>query len=284
MKAQIGLEITENNLNFAVVARPNKRWQLLKVLSVPRLPGQEIQALLIARQHIAHKISDLIIGIPYTQVIMKEIQVANDLGPYEIYQHLKQQIPLLFGQNTLSWRIDFEPIPEPSSDSTITLRVIACSTHFINLWQSLCKQAGFRIRAVDVDVLALTRLAPLLNGYQSIEPQGLIWLKKLELFFLVIRDQQLRYVKCTRHLGTLESITQNFQQTLQFFFSSNPQDNLNNTILIDEIGELNFENFLNIHINKASINENLWKSTYLAPHSFPLSFCCLALGTWMHGH
>ena len=113
--------------------------------------------------------------------------------------------------------MDFEPCLFPANIShQHCFRAVAAAKENMLPWFRLCREAGLRVRAVDIDILALARLNRTFEGYEHGQPQALLWLKSTELLFIVAQNGQLIYAKRTAHTP-LQPLTGILTPLLQFF-------------------------------------------------------------------
>ena len=270
-KCRVGLEIAEKTLQFAIVAKLKNGWRLIETLSLPVTADKMPHVLQEARRAIGKAIRNVILSVPYSQVLMKEIHLDSSLSPPEIYLFLQQQSPALFGKPAGEWLMDFEPCPFPANISRQNcFRAVAAAKGNILPWFRLCREAGLRVRAVDIDILALARLGCTFEGYEHGQPQALIWLKSTELLFIVAQDGRLIYAKRTAHTP-LQSLTGILTPLLQFFHGLFPQYRLENIVFLNENSPLPEDPLI---INSAALNPAIWQiSSPVMPHEF----CSLGL-------
>lgn len=273
-KCRVGLEIAEKTLQFAIVAKLKNGWRLIETLSLSVTADKMPHVLQEARRAIGKPIRNVILSVPYSQVLMKEIHLDSSLTQPEIYLFLQQQSTTLFGKPAGEWLMDFEPCPFPANISRQhCFRAVAAAKEIMLPWFRLCQEAGLRIRAVDIDILALARLSRTFEGYEHGQPQALLWLKSTELLFIVAQNGQLIYTKRTAH-SPLQPLTGILTPLLQFFHGLFPQYKLEKIVFLNENLPLPEDHLI---LNPAALNPAIWQiSTPVMPHEF----CSLGLAIY----
>lgn len=275
-KHRIGLAIAENELHLAVVTRKKNHWQLVETLSVPVTTDNIRQMLQQARCGLARSIQCTIIGLPYHQVLMKEIHLDTQLTPADVYQYLQQQLPVLLGKPAQHWFFDFEPMRFSTAVASQTaFRLAAAPQENIATWLQICRAAGLHVQYLDVDVLALARLLPTLTAYHPDQPQALLWLKTSELLFTVSRAGQLIYAKKTIYIKD-QPMMQTLTSLLQFFNGLYPHSPPASIILVDENSGHSLEN---LPVQSAELNSGIWEFGTPVQAQY---FCSLGLAIYGH--
>jgi Tfp pilus assembly PilM family ATPase len=270
-KYRVGIEITDKKLQVAVVFKQKQLWRLMDTVAFPLQNGDNLHEILRKScRALPGSIGHITLGIPYPQVLLKEIFVDPSLAPSEIYQYLNQQAAGIFGKPTLHWRLDFEPNPfTTNARNQVCYRAVAGPRETIETWQRIFRECGLTVSAIDVDVLALARLILTCEQYQPQQAQALLWVKPRELFFLVAQDGQMIYTKRAPLLSVQAFDTQ-LTSLLQFYNGLFPQYPLANKILLNEN-----KSFIEDHsIKSASLNSEIWNTTKMV---LPDEFCSLGL-------
>lgn len=275
-KYRIGLEFSEKKLQLAVVAKQKEGWQLLETFAIDLTLNNKQQVLQEARRSIARSIRHTIISVPYHQVMMKEIRVDNTLNSQEIYQHLQQQATSLLGKSANHWYLDFEPqVFSTQITQQACFRVVAAPRENILAAVQYCRELGFYVHTVTVDVLALAHITPTLQNYRSDQVQAMVWLRSYELLFMVTLSGQLIFSKTTTY-QTRQSIPETLTALIHFFNGLYPQHILENIFLLaDEPLSLSMENIV---IENAALNTGLWQ----VPHTIQSQELC-SLGLAIYG-
>lgn len=234
---QIGLEVCPDKLYFTVMRPFKKHWQMLQTSFIDVPTGQFELAFSYLRKQIPDSFRQMIIGLPYHQVMMKEIQMDSSLQNGEIYQYLQHEALTFFGKPADYWYLDFEILPSTIPNQNI-IRAVAAPQKITLDWEALCKTHGFKLRAIDVDVLALMRLLPWIEGYAEQLTQALIWIKKNEFLFMVIHYSNLIYIK-RLNLPDPDLIAANMAAIIQFFSGLYPQYELDHGFLLGELDNAN---------------------------------------------
>jgi len=251
-KYRIGLEISPHQLGAAVAAKQKNGWRIIETLHVPIAANTIQQSLKQVRASIARSIQQTVFGLAYHQVLMKEIRLDATLTDAEVYHYLQQQASTLFGKPANHWFLDFERLQSG-------YRVVAGLKQTILAGLTLCRESGFRVSAVDVEVLALARLMPTLAAYHPDQLQGLLWLKPTEALFIVAQTGKLIYAKTAPYCASTQTIAETVRPLLQFFNALYPQQSLANVLLISEESTPPLPEEFNIKI--AELNPNLWGVT-----------------------
>lgn len=276
---QIGIEVSTDELYFTVVSRQRQQWLIQETDSISFQLGRLDHALHILRQQISRSIRHTIIGLPYHQVIIKEIQVDSNLTAEEIYQYLQHRATTIFGDAAGPLYLDFEKISLDSTEQ-ITIRVVAAPKTQVNEWKLRCQKNGFKLMAVDIDVLSLLRLTPWLQEHNHQRAQAFIWLKKTELILIVMNSDQLIYVKRSS-LSTSLSICEQLTMMFQFFYGLYPQCDLEQGLVFGEVQALDFNNLILLGQNYLAIKLAVFKDHFISSSS---QFCSLALSVYPYAY
>ncbi len=276
---QIGIEVSTDQLYFTVVSRLRQQWLIQETGSIGFELDRLDHALHALRQQISRAIRHTIIGLAYHQVMIKEIQVDSNLTAEEIYQYLQIRAMTIFGDAAGPLYLDFEKISLASTEQT-TIRVVAAPKNHVNDWKLRCQQNGFKLMAVDIDVLSLVRLAPWFQELNHQRAQAFIWLKKTELILIVMNSDQLIYVKRSSLLTSL-SICEQLTMMLQFFYGLYPQCELEQGLVFGEVQELNFNNLILLGQNYLSVKLAVFKDHLISSSS---QFCSLALSVYPYAY
>ncbi len=129
------------------------------------------------------------------------------------------------------------------------------------------------MRAVDVDILALVRLACTFEGYQADKCQALLWLKATELVLITFKAAQLIYVKTTAYSST-QSLIEIWTSLLQFYNGMYPQHPLAQAFLLTANLDVCREN---LTLKTATLDSNIWK---IHDPIQPQEFCSIGLATY----
>lgn len=279
---RIGIELTENHLHFCLVSKKNNCWRLLESQSHLLSAANELPSILrIIRKTIPRFNRQIILGLAYHHVLMKEIKIDSSLADKEIYFYLQNQAHVLFGKTERHWVLDYEFCQSMSNEiSYRQIRVIAAAKAEIFRVNKLFYSSHLKIRFIQVDVLALSRLMSFFEFFKPEIPQGLLWIKTSELIFIVAKAENLLYVKRTsyQHDKSLQEI---LTSLLQFFYALFPQTNLETIFLLNTIKDIMFNTDIidlnSIYLKNAIINCEFFTKIETI---LPSAFCSLGLATY----
>lgn len=218
-----------------------------------------------------------VLGVPYNQVLLKEINVDSTLKNHEIYRYLQHQSLTLFGKPADQWFLDMAPcLYAATIAERHCFRVAAAPRESILAWLHICRKSRLRIKAVDIDILALTRLMPTFENYRADQPQALIWSKLSELIFIVARGGDLIYIKRTAYSPT-SPLSGILTSLLQFYNGLYPQQAPIKIFLIDENNSVATAN-LGL-TEPAVLNREIWQTSSTVTAA---EFCSLGLAIYDH--
>jgi Tfp pilus assembly PilM family ATPase len=265
MKYRIGISMTEKNWQVAIVARQRNGWRLLETMSTEKSVENLKEIFRQVRRRKRFGVC-AVLGLPYHQTWMKEIQLDTGLTDSEIYRYLQQQAPILFGKPTAHWFFDFTP---GLRDKT---RIVAAAREHVTEWLALARACQLPVHAVDVDVLALARLLRTLDAYHPNQPQALIWPNTTDLIFMVAQAGQLIYAKKALYSPT-QPLSDVLTSLSQFFTRLYPEYPLTDFLLLSDQDA----SVPHLPIKIARLNPALWQtSETVTAHQF----CALGLAIY----
>lgn len=269
---QIGLEIIHDQFNFIITRQTGARWEIIETGTLPA-DGTEITWANLRKQ-ISRRIRDMIIGLSFQDIMLKEMQIDSSLNDHEIYEFLRQRAPKLFW-NQISCAIDFEILPSVTSEKK-TIRVVAARQDIISNCQQLCAKHQFKLMAVDVDILAILRIANWIEGFDDQSPQALVWIREQEFYLTITHQQNLIYLKhASLEQDSFENI---FISLLQFFYNLHPQYDLHRGFLLGHSEDVLIDKI------KSKISFDLEKASLKGFNINPKYLLSLGLGIHPHGH
>lgn len=214
-KYRLGVEISADSLRLAVIAKHSAYWHVLETAELTLAGGDIQQNLRTLLKNIAPGIKQIILGLPHQRVLIKEVFIDSSLSYTEVYQYLQQQALPLFGKLAEHWVIDCEA-------QAHSFRAAAAEREYVLNWVRLFRRLKKQVLAVDVDILALARLTPSLQGYQPERTQILLWLKPDELVFVAVKAGKLIYTKSAGYCANI-NLTETVPTLLQFFSRLYPE-------------------------------------------------------------
>ena len=239
MGIKIGVALLNNRIETAVVAKSRHFWRLLENFTLPLEENNLLETLAELKNKLQHfgRIQ-LNLGIHYTQVLIKELKLDNCLSLKQVLFYIKQNSIHLLGQPFEYWLIDFEKYSEHSYK--------VCAAPRENIFQllSIFKNAGLRVRAVFVDIFAISRLCTSFQFYQPEHYLGIICVYHFEVLLIVCQNGQLVYHKKTI-CSLLQEVPRAISALLQFYNTFLPDKPLNQLFYTKEI----------------KLNDDIWQVT-----------------------
>ncbi len=274
-KNYIGLEVFNEKIQIAILSRQNSQWRINEILTILRSEeGLEKDLHLIRRR--IKSIKQAILCLPEIPVLIKEFTLDPSLSAQEIYHYLQLQSAIILGQPFDHWFLDFEPcISHPLLSHLTNFRIAAIPRESTNRQLEICRSAGFKIKALDLEIFALSRLICHFEGYQPEMTQGLVLIKEKELLFLACLDGRLIYTKKTSY--SLDySVSQLLAPLIQFYNRVFPEFNLTQIYLLANQKILSIEG---ISIESPSLKSSIWQFS-LSPEINEL----VSLGLAIYGY
>lgn len=182
---QIGVHITENEIRAVCVLFRKNRCQLLKTACLP-IESTVVQALKILHQQWGFSRAKVIFTVPYDQVICKTVTLAAKLTAHEMDLYFHSQIPQWLGLSLEEIYFDYHALPANQ------WQIVAIKKNPLQEKISLAKAVALPLRAVDVDLLAMSRLHTFIHP-QADESIGVVIIENHYLQFLIMTPNQLRF-------------------------------------------------------------------------------------------
>jgi len=154
------------------------------------------------------------IGIPYSAVINKTIQLDAKLNEEEIENYLVMNMKKLTGFAALDISMDFK-ILEKTSTNKINVELIAARREQVLAKTSLLEKV--KVKAIDVESFALQRAA-LLQLHNNNDIIAAINLKTNNLLLCIFQQENIIYVK--EENISEQNIAQLINKELQLFFAT----------------------------------------------------------------
>lgn len=230
----VGLAITPQFVRATVLSQHGETLQCDTTQTISRADIDLPEALVKLRQAIEYQRQPTIVGMAYCDVMVKNITVDASLNDIEIMTYLSTQAPELFGYTAEQIHLDYEATP--FNEKQQHLRVIIAHQHHIKRLIAQCTTAGFHIKAIDLDLFALTRATAFF--FKATQNTGIISLEQNALLLCALENNQLYYATQAdypeKNTSTLEAIVPALHRALQFLSSSHPNKNLSNLFITGE--------------------------------------------------
>lgn len=187
-QAQIGVEVAENEVRAARVLKSRHGIQLVDAAVLP-VQTTLAAALKQLSMQIAHPRDKSIFAIPQEQVICKTLDLESQLNDRELVAYFKNQAPTWFGLSCDDIDLDYQLLPAAGLNRW---QVVASKKIHVQEKITQSHAAGFDLHAIDVSLLALTRIHHYIhpNANDSI---AMVMVEPLCLQFCVLTQQQLIY-------------------------------------------------------------------------------------------
>lgn len=161
-----------------------------------------------------------VVGLPYSAVISRNIQLDTRLDDDEIESYLLMNMKKLTGFGVQDICMDFDRLePVKNSPDKVNIEMIAAKREQVAAKKELMHSTNMKIKSVDVELFALQRAAQ----QQSIKYDGaiaVINLKKRSLLLSVLEQGEILYAK---EENIVEGdIAEQICNELQLCFATNP--------------------------------------------------------------
>lgn len=302
-KTQLGLEICENQVRATLIHFRKSQPFFSEFFIADVQPNHQkslVSALEKLNQSIHSKKIDTIIGLSMNDVVTKELSIDASLTDSDIEHYLFSHIKNQFNLPKHQVNIDFFKLPsENKNHSNTKIRVVAARREKITQIKNICTQAGFTLKAIDVEAFALTRMLMKHPHYNDKQTVAVIALHSNHLTFCVIKQtvplfsKVENYLLSANHLPDEKTLTDAIQRALQYYMSNSSKESLNQILLIGDTHgctELcsTISQTLNISTQWASLPTESVSSDFM-PNS-PLKpdnlsrfvFCSSGLALWGH--
>lgn len=289
----IGIDIGYDSVRLIKLYKYNNELYLDECVELCKQPNiYDALKKLVRDKNIVGK--SAIVALKYSSILTKVIDLDSSLSFYEIWKYLCVNSKKHFGLLSQNICVDFEILDySKSSANRINVQLIAARRSFVEERVSLLAEANLKIKALDVEHLALARAGIFLYATLKNEIIALINCKNNELLFCVIKNKKIVYTNEV-NVASNESIDSIIIAELQLFFATY-NFFITHLVLsgdsgIGQINLLSIENFfktkISIRIVNPFININISEKidrrvlNSIAP-SFMISFG-LALRRFLH--
>jgi Tfp pilus assembly PilM family ATPase len=187
-QAQIGVEITDQQVRAVRILKSRRNLQLMDTAILP-IQTTILAALNQLSQQLPYPGNKSIFAIDYDRVICKTVELASVLNERELATYFNSQAPTWFGLRGDEITLDYQPF-----NDLVTNRwqIVASKKIYVQEKIAQSHAAGFNLRAVDVNLLALPRIYHFVHGHAD-DLIAIIFVEPLYLRFCVINSQQLIY-------------------------------------------------------------------------------------------
>jgi type IV pilus assembly protein PilM len=161
-----------------------------------------------------------VVGLPYSAVISRNIQLDARLDEDEIESYLLMNMKKLTGFGVKDICIDFNILgPVKNSPDKVNIGMIAAKREQIAAKKELMRTTNMKIQSVDVELFALQR-AVLQQSLKCDDTVAVINLKKKSLLLSVLEHGEILYAK---EEDVIEGdIAEQISNELQLCFATNP--------------------------------------------------------------
>ncbi len=196
-EAQIGLEINDSKLGVTTIMPTQRGHKILNNFTM-KIDNKKIGRNLLTqvRQKIPSEFKKTILGMSINDVMIKQVKLDACLSDKNIFDYLSHNSEEYFGEPIDKLMIDFERLATTKDEANRTeLRVVATRRNKLFPLIENLSQAGFEMKAVDVDVFALVRILPFCDVHACHKITGIVYIYPNGLVYCVVKDQQLIYSK-----------------------------------------------------------------------------------------
>lgn len=136
-------------------------------------------------------------AVPSSSVIMKRLELSKELTEYELEEQIKIEADQFIPYSLDEVALDFEVLGESPSHSALNeLLLVACRRDDVDQREDVVNSAGLKCEVVDVDMYAIERILPLLEGEQENSDDQLVAVVDIgaaTLTLNVLRGGQITY-------------------------------------------------------------------------------------------
>lgn len=170
---QLGIALYINRVEYALLCEQTHGYKTLSCGHIITTQQQKHEALAYLLQQTKKNIKlfykgkhiRTIITLSNQLIAHNIIHVADTLSDPEIYLHLCYQAESIFKQTAHAGAIDY--CIEYQREKQFCVHAYAAQRQLIQSIQQLANYNKFKLKAIDVEQLAIARAIPLLNNYQS---------------------------------------------------------------------------------------------------------------------
>lgn len=208
-KTAIGIDLNNSAIRIAALQHL-KQISVVNLMEVPITDQRTITTnIKSALKQISMPIKTAIIAVPDSAVMNKTIQLDNSLTENEITQHLNLEAEHYFQQPAANICIDFYLLgPSKIAPNKVDVQLTAAWRKEVDYRSHLISDAGFSIKAIDVESQALLRLL----RYQKQALDSTVILVEQDYFLLVLVAQDTVVQTYTEHFATTCSPSQLAEQ------------------------------------------------------------------------
>jgi Tfp pilus assembly PilM family ATPase len=192
-QTQIGIEMTATEVRATAVTKTATGFCVLTsvILPINTTAGETLKQL---RQQLNYRREKTIFAINHREVMDKTIPLSAALTDQDVLTYIHQQRLKLFGLATTDdLAIDCRCLPPQVA--TDTWQVIAAKNSAIKEKILLAQAANFNLYAIDVDLLALTRLPAFLTPSSTQPYIAIVLIDAFYLQFCVMQQHHLIYTQ-----------------------------------------------------------------------------------------
>lgn len=165
------------------------------------------------RTQVVEKAKHVVLAFHHKKILMKSLTVDAVLTSEQVLHYLTQQSPHLFGHAHDDIALDYETLH--LDNKTSTLRVVTARKAIIQPWLDVFDESKFKLKAIDAQVLALTRAT---NQFTT--PKGCValtyWVGSTLLFCVIEAGELITaYLTEVDHPKDVESSLRRAMQCCQ---------------------------------------------------------------------
>jgi type IV pilus assembly protein PilM len=161
-----------------------------------------------------------VIGLPYSAVISKNIQLDARLEEHEIESYLLMNMKKFTGFSVQDICMDFEILgPVKNSPDKVNIEMIAARREQVAAKTELIRTTNMIIKSVDVELFALQRAVL----QQSTKYEGAVAVINLKMKSILLSVFELGKILYAKEENRADNdIAQQINSELQLFFATNP--------------------------------------------------------------
>lgn len=264
---QIGLDLTERELRALTLCTSQTPSKVVDTTTIQLAEIDDEEnaltvALYLLRKKIPSHIKKMVIGIPCDKVMMQHFEVDACLCDDEIHQYLLLQADRLSKHVDGEILVDFIVTANDKNGKNTVDSIIVAKNYVVDL-EKQCKQAGFKVIAVDVSALALQRITQKNQPVVFIDHDAILLGSRKESLLNSTHDDRAHHIAAA------------INRLLQMHHSS---DNHIDKLLLSGTVELNEREKQEI-TNLCQITTNDFDIHHLGRAFSPYA-CAYALATW----